>query len=210
MVSSGAQRAFAVPRSLCLRRHLSTSVRLSRPNPSSLRFAPAEALQEDCNAGPAFVDLENAVDLQAKDFRKSSAEYRSHIRVSAAKNSSFMAADQSPLFQAKLAQHDLLHPSPFATSPPSHDRALHESRHEMANMKSLSTRLKTDRHALMDRYRRNHSYLRISLTERCNLRCMLASPARAIPLLFAYSLCPRYLLHASSRPTLDPIRIHLD
>lgn len=84
LVSSGAQRAFAAPRSLRLTRNLSTSLWRSKPNPTSSRHAPAAALQSDRQGDPVFVDLDSAVDLQAKDVRRGSAEYRSHIRVSLA------------------------------------------------------------------------------------------------------------------------------
>ncbi|WP_245806777.1 radical SAM protein [Arenibacter amylolyticus] len=35
---------------------------------------------------------------------------------------------------------------------------------------------------LTDTYNRTHTYLRISLTERCNLRCSYCKPADGIPL----------------------------
>ena len=46
----------------------------------------------------------------------------------------------------------------------------------------------TDTHALprdvlTDSYRRFHGYLRVSLTERCNLRCRYCMPARANTLM---------------------------
>jgi len=37
--------------------------------------------------------------------------------------------------------------------------------------------------ALPDKHNRNHNYLRISLTEKCNLRCAYCMPAEGIPLL---------------------------
>jgi hypothetical protein len=82
MLISSIRRAYAPPRSLRLSRTLSTSLRLSKPNPTVTRSAPAEALQSNQNDSTGFVDLENAIDLQAKDFRKGSSEYRSHIKVS--------------------------------------------------------------------------------------------------------------------------------
>ena len=38
-------------------------------------------------------------------------------------------------------------------------------------------------HILTDSFKRKHTYLRISLTERCNLRCTYCMPAEGIPLL---------------------------
>ena len=35
---------------------------------------------------------------------------------------------------------------------------------------------------LTDRFGRRHSYLRLSLTERCNLRCQYCMPAEGVPL----------------------------
>lgn len=35
---------------------------------------------------------------------------------------------------------------------------------------------------LTDRYSRSHSYLRMSLTERCNLRCLYCMPEEGVPL----------------------------
>ena len=35
---------------------------------------------------------------------------------------------------------------------------------------------------LIDSYQRNHNYLRISLTEKCNLRCTYCMPAEGVPL----------------------------
>jgi sulfatase maturation enzyme AslB (radical SAM superfamily) len=43
--------------------------------------------------------------------------------------------------------------------------------------------------ALSDRFMRNHTYLRISLTERCNLRCTYCMPAAGV------ALTPRAGLH---------------
>jgi len=40
----------------------------------------------------------------------------------------------------------------------------------------------TDSNALTDTFGRKHTYLRISLTERCNLRCTYCMPAEGIPL----------------------------
>jgi molybdenum cofactor biosynthesis enzyme MoaA len=37
-------------------------------------------------------------------------------------------------------------------------------------------------HLLVDRYGRQHTYLRISLTERCNLRCLYCMPEDGVPL----------------------------
>lgn len=42
--------------------------------------------------------------------------------------------------------------------------------------------MKTDRNQLIDRFGRVHDYLRISLTERCNLRCFYCMPEEGIPL----------------------------
>ena len=44
-----------------------------------------------------------------------------------------------------------------------------------------------DSHALVI-CRRKHTYLRISLTERCNLRCMYCMPEEGVPLTPADSL----------------------
>ncbi|VDK79247.1 unnamed protein product, partial [Anisakis simplex] len=40
----------------------------------------------------------------------------------------------------------------------------------------------TSAEGLFDKYGRKHSYLRISLTERCNLRCTYCMPAEGVPL----------------------------
>jgi molybdenum cofactor biosynthesis enzyme MoaA len=37
-------------------------------------------------------------------------------------------------------------------------------------------------HMLVDNYQRHHTYLRISLTERCNLRCLYCMPPEGVPL----------------------------
>lgn len=42
--------------------------------------------------------------------------------------------------------------------------------------------MKQKSHILTDTFKRAHSYLRISLTERCNLRCSYCMPAEGIPL----------------------------
>ena len=77
--------------------------------------------------------------------------------------------------QAKIAQHDQLHPAPFthpmtAATPISEPRSIDTN---ITNAADLTARAqsRTGRHPLTDRYKRDHGYLRISLTERCNLRC---------------------------------------
>lgn len=42
--------------------------------------------------------------------------------------------------------------------------------------------MKKDSHILQDKFGRKHSYLRLSLTELCNLRCTYCMPAEGIPL----------------------------
>lgn len=42
--------------------------------------------------------------------------------------------------------------------------------------------MSTTNHILTDRFNRKHTYLRISLTERCNLRCTYCMPAEGVPL----------------------------
>jgi hypothetical protein len=111
-------------------------------------------------------------------------------------------ADGKPRGQAKLAQHDLLHPSPFAASV----RPSTGSRDEMAEMKALIPGTQTGRHALTDKHRRNHSYLRISLTERCNLRCKSRRSLRSRRMLTWRFV--RHILHASSRTPTHALRIH--
>lgn len=43
--------------------------------------------------------------------------------------------------------------------------------------------MKKNKNILIDSFKRKHTYLRISLTERCNLRCTYCMPAEGIPLL---------------------------
>jgi len=43
--------------------------------------------------------------------------------------------------------------------------------------------MKNNKNILTDSFKRKHTYLRISLTERCNLRCTYCMPAEGIPLL---------------------------
>lgn len=43
-------------------------------------------------------------------------------------------------------------------------------------------------HALTDTFQRSHNYLRISLTEKCNLRCVYCMPEHGIPV---HQLTPR-------------------
>ena len=43
--------------------------------------------------------------------------------------------------------------------------------------------MKNNKNILIDSFKRKHTYLRISLTERCNLRCIYCMPAEGIPLL---------------------------
>lgn len=43
--------------------------------------------------------------------------------------------------------------------------------------------MKNNTHILTDSFQRKHTYLRISLTERCNLRCTYCMPAEGIPLI---------------------------
>ncbi len=43
--------------------------------------------------------------------------------------------------------------------------------------------MKNNQNILTDSFKRKHTYLRISLTERCNLRCTYCMPAEGIPLL---------------------------
>ena len=42
--------------------------------------------------------------------------------------------------------------------------------------------MKTNQAILTDQFKRKHTYLRISLTERCNLRCTYCMPAEGVPL----------------------------
>lgn len=42
--------------------------------------------------------------------------------------------------------------------------------------------MKNTQNILTDRFKRKHTYLRISLTERCNLRCTYCMPAEGVPL----------------------------
>ena len=42
--------------------------------------------------------------------------------------------------------------------------------------------MKNNKAILTDRFKRKHTYLRISLTERCNLRCTYCMPAEGVPL----------------------------
>ena len=46
--------------------------------------------------------------------------------------------------------------------------------------------------ALVDKHQRTHNYLRISLTEKCNLRCTYCMPAEGIPLTPAAHLMSVY------------------
>uniref|UniRef100_A0A182P0X4 Molybdenum cofactor biosynthesis protein 1 n=1 Tax=Anopheles epiroticus TaxID=199890 RepID=A0A182P0X4_9DIPT len=52
----------------------------------------------------------------------------------------------------------------------------------MASNTSNSERDRTESNALVDNFGRFHSYLRISLTERCNLRCKYCMPAEGVQL----------------------------
>lgn len=59
---------------------------------------------------------------------------------------------------------------------PSHELLLHESRRSsLKSAKPLSA-------FLTDTFNRQHDYLRISITERCNLRCTYCMPAEGVPL----------------------------
>lgn len=55
-------------------------------------------------------------------------------------------------------------------------------------------------HFLTDTYQRQHTYLRISLTERCNLRCVYCMPEQGVPLqpLRALLTTPEIVLLAST------------
>ncbi|KAE8269484.1 hypothetical protein A4X09_0g2858 [Tilletia walkeri] len=56
-------------------------------------------------------------------------------------------------------------------------------RHKMSLSRPPPTSMgSTDKAALRDTHGRQHSYLRISLTERCNLRCLYCMPEEGIPL----------------------------
>ncbi|KAK0087343.1 hypothetical protein PV325_001228 [Microctonus aethiopoides] len=56
--------------------------------------------------------------------------------------------------------------------------------HSSSRLQDLRQRLKnTEKHEILtDSFGRNHSYLRISLTERCNLRCLYCMPAEGVKL----------------------------
>jgi len=64
---------------------------------------------------------------------------------------------------------------------------------------------------LMDRFGRRHSYLRISLSERCNLRCRYCMPAEGVPLQPAAALLstPEILALAKvfARAGVDRVRL---
>src|SRR2546430_10425002 len=47
----------------------------------------------------------------------------------------------------------------------------------------LSTRGDARAQGLLDRFGRSHTYLRISIIEKCNLRCRYCMPAEGVPLL---------------------------
>ncbi|KAL8950297.1 MAG: hypothetical protein Q9222_003663 [Ikaeria aurantiellina] len=84
----------------------------------------------------------------------------------------------APQPQGSTAYNDLDgHVSPFAdghavpaTSSPGMLRA-----HHLKDVKPFS-------HFLTDNFHRQHTYLRISVTERCNLRCTYCMPAEGVPL----------------------------
>lgn len=53
------------------------------------------------------------------------------------------------------------------------------------DLRALAARIQLPKHddsVLTDRFQRLHSYLRLSLTERCNLRCTYCMPAAGVPL----------------------------
>ena len=82
--------------------------------------------------------------------------------------------------------HDVAGPVP---SPHPSDLSLGQQI-DLSRREAVRTRLiQQDRtvHApspvLMDRFNRQHTYLRISLTEKCNLRCRYCMPAEGVPLM---------------------------
>jgi hypothetical protein len=108
--------------------------------------------------------------------------YRDYIKVSRKARTDEVVTDRVRCFvgyhqndQAKIAQHDVLHPAPFvhalaAATPTRESLPLVNTLSDASSLTSRA-RAKTGRHPLQDRYKRDHGYLRISLTERCNLRC---------------------------------------
>lgn len=101
MLSTSARRAFASPCSPRLARSFSTSFRLGKPNPTAQRSGTAETVRGDQNDGSLFVDIENAVDLQAKSLRRGSPEYRSRIKVSLAQAFPRGVADGNPVVKGQ-------------------------------------------------------------------------------------------------------------
>ncbi|CAI5710088.1 unnamed protein product [Hyaloperonospora brassicae] len=65
-----------------------------------------------------------------------------------------------------------------ASSP---DESLHQIRQILAEVRQFP-REETVRRQLVDHFGRTHTYLRISLTERCNLRCRYCMPKDGVPL----------------------------
>ena len=53
--------------------------------------------------------------------------------------------------------------------------------HPLSRLDSLKSALPLS-HFLTDRFSRHHTYLRISITERCNLRCQYCMPEAGVPL----------------------------
>eukprot|EP00547_Thalassionema_nitzschioides_P014705 CAMPEP_0194239166 /NCGR_PEP_ID=MMETSP0158-20130606/5710_1 /TAXON_ID=33649 /ORGANISM="Thalassionema nitzschioides, Strain L26-B" /LENGTH=413 /DNA_ID=CAMNT_0038973581 /DNA_START=68 /DNA_END=1309 /DNA_ORIENTATION=+ len=77
----------------------------------------------------------------------------------------------------RLANEDPQLPSNFATTvvPSSENRS-----RQMVQQHTVAT--PSNSNILTDRYQRHHSYLRISLSERCNLRCQYCMPPEGVPL----------------------------